>query len=75
MSVYDIRQKNLTKTFEFTVAISYGGGGTTAYTLHPKIISGIQATQKTFEILATKQYPPFFTLTVRKDPKMHRNDP
>ena len=32
--------------------------------------------QKIFEILATpKKYPPFCTLTLRKIPKMHRNDP
>ena len=58
-----------------------GGGGTlifSAYeasTIHPKKYQEFQAPKKIFEILATPKKSPFCTLALRKDPKMHRNDP
>ena len=64
-----------------------GGGGTlilTSYvaldpasTVHPKKYQEFQAPQKIFEINFSnpQKYPPFYTLTLRKDHKMHRPDP
>ena len=49
-------------------------GSDPASTVHPKIIRNFKHTKK-IEILATQKYPPFCTLTLRKDPKMHRNEP
>ena len=41
-----------------------------------KKILGISSTQKEFEIIANpKIIPHSVTFTLRKDPKMHRNDP
>ena len=53
---------------------SYVGSGP-ASTVHPQRFHEFQAPQKTFEILATPKMPPFRTLTLRNDPKMHSNDP
>ena len=50
---------------------SYVGSGP-ASTDHPMKISGISRTQKR---IFAKKYLPFFILTLRKDPKMHRNNP
>ena len=47
-----------------------------ASTVSPNKISGISGIHKEiFEILATQKLSPFCTLTLRKDPKKHRNDP
>ena len=69
-----------------TVEWSPGGGGTLnfsiyigsglASTLHIEKISGISSTpKKIFEIFATPKISPFCTMTLRIDPKIHRNDP
>ena len=62
-----------------------GGGGTlifSAYlgsdpasTVHPKKYQEFQAPQKIFEILATPKNIPILYLDLKKDPKLHRNDP
>ena len=52
-----------------------GGGGGSIYRSHQKY-QEFQVLPKIFEILTTKKkIPPFCTLTLRKDPKMHRNTP
>ena len=51
---------------------SYLGSGP-ASTAHPK--RNFKHPQKIFEILATQKISPFCTLTLKKYPKMHRNDP
>ena len=55
---------------------SYVGSGP-ASTVHPKKYQEFQAPPKNIEILATPKSPPppFWTLTFRKDTKIHRNDP
>ena len=51
-------------------------GSDPASTLHPpKNIRNFKHPKKLFEILETPKIPPFCTLTLRKDLKMHRNDP
>ena len=66
-----------------------GGGGVLSFffirSLGPVIyrspqnhIRNFKHLQKIFEIFSTenqKKYPPFYTLTLRKAHKMHRNDP
>ena len=48
--------------------------GPSFYRSPPKI-SGISSTPKNIWNFSNPQkYPPFYTLTLRKDPKMHRND-
>ena len=41
----------------------------------PQKISGISSTPKIFEILANKKTLPILYLDLKRDPKMHRNDP
>ena len=54
---------------------SYVGLGT-ASTVHPKKYQEFQAPPKNiWNFTKPKKYPPFCTLTLRKDLKMHRNDP
>ena len=54
---------------------SYVGSGP-ASTVHPKNIRYFKHPIKIFEILVTPQnIPPFCTLTLRKDPKMYKNNP
>ena len=48
-------------------------GSDPASTVSPKIYQEFQAHLKKIEILSPP--PPFCTLTLRKDPKMHRNEP
>ena len=61
-----------------------GGRGTlifstylgSASTVHPLKNQEFQATPKNiWNFSDQKKYPPFCTLTLRKHPKMHRNDP
>ena len=63
-----------------------GGGGTLIFstyvgsdpasTVHPKNIWNFKHPKKNIWIFTNPQkYPPFCTLTLRKDPKMHRNGP
>ena len=63
-----------------------GGGGTlifSAYvgsdpasTIHPqKNIRNFKHPKKIFEILATPKNIPILYLDLKKDPKLHRNDP
>ena len=53
---------------------SYVGSGP-ASTLHPKKYPKFQAPQKIFEILATPQNIHILYHDLKKDPKMHKNDP
>ena len=53
---------------------SYVGSGP-ASTRQPKKYQVFQAPQKYLKFSNPKKYPPFCTLTLIKDPKMHRNDP
>ena len=41
----------------------------------PQKLSGISSTSKIFETLATLQKSPILYLDLKKNPKMHRNDP
>ena len=59
-----------------TLIFSTYVGSDPASTVHPKKISGISSTQKQiFEILATQKNIPILYLDLKKDPKLHRNDP
>ena len=49
--------------------------GPSIYHSPQKNIRNFKHAKKIFEILATQKNPPFCNLTLRKDPKMHRNDP
>ena len=54
---------------------SYVGSGL-ASTVHPlKKQKKIQEPPKIFEMLATPQNTPILYIDLKKDPKMHRNDP
>ena len=53
----------------------YVGSGPTS-TVHPKKYQEFQAPQNNIWNFTNPQnYPPLCTLTLRKYPKMHRNDP
>ena len=50
-------------------------GSDPASTIHPKKYQEFQTPQKIFEILATPKNIPILYLDIKKDPKLHRNDP
>ena len=54
---------------------AYVGSGPASTLYPPKKNQEFQAPQKIFEILATQKKSPVCTMTLRIDPKMHRNDP
>ena len=54
---------------------TYVGSGPSIYPSPPKNIRNFKHPQKILEILATQKISPFCTMTLRKDPKMHRNNP
>ena len=58
-----------------TLIFSSYVGSDPASTVHPKKHEEFQAPQKNIKILATPKNTQFCTLTLKKDPKMHRNDP
>ena len=58
-----------------TLIFSSNVGSDPASTVHPQKISGISSTPKNIKILATPKNTQICTLTLKKDPKMHRNDP
>ena len=62
-----------------TLIFSSYVGSDPASTVHPQKISGIPSTPKNYlkfwNFGNSKKYPPFLALTLRKDPKMHRNGP
>ena len=49
--------------------------GPSIYRSPPKNIRNFKHPKKIFEILATKKNIPNLYLDLKKDPKMHRNDP
>ena len=62
-----------------TLIFSAYAGSDPASTVHKKKkkkkIRNFKHPQKIFEILATPKISQFCTLTLKKDPKLHRNDP
>ena len=58
-----------------TLIFSTYVGSDPASTVHPQKISGISSTPKIFEILATPKNIRILYLDLKKDPKLHRNDP
>ena len=59
-----------------TLIFSAYVGSDLASTVHPKKISGISSTPKKYlKFYQPKKISKFCTLTLEKDPKLHRNDP